>query len=73
MEFNDSTLNFFTKRNVGKQLRSLYIFTIMIPVLLIGIIIYVFSYRQITENYKHLSALKARQAQSVLTLSLIHI
>ena len=73
MEFNDSTLNFFTKRNVGKQLRSLYIFTIMIPVLLIGIIIYVFSYRQITENYKHLSALKARQAQSVLTTTTLYM
>lgn len=73
MEFNDSTLNFFTKRNVGKQLRSLYIFTIMIPVLLIGIIIYVFSYRQITQNYEHLSALKARQAQSVLMTTTLYM
>lgn len=73
MEFNNRTLNFFTKRNVGKQLRSLYIFTIMIPVLLIGIIIYVFSYRQITQNYEHLSALKARQAQSVLMMTTLYM
>ena len=42
--------NFFSRQNVGKQLMTLFICTILIPILMIGGIIYLYSYRQITQN-----------------------
>lgn len=66
-------LKFFSKQNVGKQLRTLYICTVVFPLLLIGIIIYIYSYRQMTQNYEHLSELKARQVRSVLTTTTLNL
>lgn len=73
MKLNRIHLNFFSRQNVGRQLRTLYIFTILLPVLLLSGIIYFFSYRQITENYTHLSELQARQVRSVFTTTTLHL
>lgn len=67
------SLNYFSRQNVGKQLRTLYLFTIAIPILLIGGIIYFFSFRQITGNYEHLSELKARQVRSIMTTTTLSL
>ena len=66
-------LNFFSRQNVGRQLGTLYIFTILLPVLLLSGIIYFFSYRQITQNYTHLSELQARQVRSVFTTTTLYL
>ena len=65
--------NYFSKHNVGTQLRVLYIVAIIIPIVLVGSIVYIFSYRKLTENYEHLTAMKARQIQSVLTTTTLYM
>ena len=73
MGFRNFFLNFFSKQNVGRQLRALYICTVAVPLILIGIIIYGYSYRQMTQNYEHLSELKARQVRSVLMTTTLNL
>lgn len=65
--------NYFSKHNVGTQLRVLYIVAIIIPIVLIGSIVYIFSYQKLTENYEHLTAMKARQIQSVLMTTTLYM
>ena len=65
--------NFFSRQNVGKQLMTLFICTILIPILMIGGIIYLYSYRQITQNYEHLSQSKATQIRSVLVSTTLYL
>lgn len=72
MKLNGSKLTYFSKQNVGTQLRSLYIVAIILPILLIGSIVYIFSYHQQTQNYEHLTAMKARQVQSVLVATTLY-
>lgn len=72
MKLKGSKLTYFSKQNVGTQLRSLYIFAIILPILLIGSIVYIFSYHQQTQNYEHLTAMKARQVQSVLVTTTLY-
>lgn len=73
MKFSRIHFNFFSKQKVGRQLGTLYIFTILLPVVLLGGIIYFFSYRQITENYTHLCELQARQVRSVFTTTTLYL
>ncbi len=72
MKLKGARLTYFSKQNVGTQLRSLYIAAILLPILLIGSIVYVFSYHQQMQNYKHLTAMKARQVQSVLVATTLY-
>ena len=51
----------------------MFICTILIPVLLIGGIIYFYSYQQITQNYEHLSESKAMQVRSVLVATTLYL
>ncbi len=62
----------FSKRNVSKQLRTLYILAIVVPILIVGGIIYFIYYGQVTENYEHLTSLKARQVQSALVSTTLY-
>ncbi len=73
MRKNKSRLNYFSRQRIGVQLRSLYIVAIILPVFLIGVIVYLFSYRQIMQNYEHLTALKTRSVRSVLTTSTLSL
>lgn len=73
MNFRHFNIGFFSKRNVGKQLRTLFICTVLIPFILIGGIICWISARQATENYEHLSESKAVQIRSVLTTTTIYL
>ena len=73
MGFGNILTGFFSKQNVGKQLRTLYICTIAIPLILIGIVIYIYSYRQMTLNYEHLSELKTRQVRSILMTTTLNL
>ncbi|MFV0529610.1 MAG: histidine kinase [Lachnospiraceae bacterium] len=73
MKSNKLTLNYFSRQNVSRQLRALFIFTILIPILIIGGIIYFYSYRQITKNYEHLSEAKAMQVRSVLVTTTLYL
>ena len=66
-------LKLFSKRNVGKQLGMLYILTVAIPLLFICSVIYGYSYHQLTQNYEHLSELKARQVRSVLITTTLNL
>lgn len=72
MKQKKKQLSYFSKQNVGTQLKTLYIFAIIIPILLIGSIVYVFSYHQLKQNYEHLTAMKARQVQSVLVTTALY-
>ena len=73
MNINKFILNYFSSKNVDKQLKTLFIFTILIPILLVGSIIYFFSYRQIVQNYEYLSKSKAMQVRSVLVTMTIEL
>lgn len=73
MKLDKIYFNFFSKQNVGRQLGTLYIFTILLPVILLGGIIYFFSYRQIADNYTHLSERQARQVRSVFTTTTLYL
>ena len=73
MKFDRLNFSFFSRQKVGRQLGTLYIFTILLPVVLLSGIIYLFSYRQITENYTHLSELQARQVRSVFTTTTLYL
>ena len=72
MKLNGTKLNYFSKQNVGTQLRSLYIIAIILPIMLIGSIVYFFSYQQLSLNYEHLTAMKARQVQSILVTTTLY-
>ena len=72
MQRKNRQLTYFSKQNVGTQLRTLYIFAIIIPILLIGSIVYVFSYHQLEQNYEHLTAMKARQVQSIIVTTTLY-
>lgn len=72
MKPKNRQLTYFSKQNVGTQLRALYIFAIIIPILLIGSIVYIFSYHQLEQNYEHLTAMKTRQVQSVLVTTTLY-
>ena len=73
MRKNENRLSYFSRQGVGRQLRSLYIVAIILPVSLIGMIVYLFSYRQLAQNYEHLTAMKARHVRSVLTTSTLSL
>ena len=73
MKDNKNRLSYFSRQRIGVQLRSLYIGAIILPVALIGVIVYLFSYRQIVQNYEHLTAMKARNVRSVLTTSTLSL
>ena len=73
MGFRNILTSFFSKQNVEKQLRALYICTVALPLILIGLVIFTYSYRQITQNYEHLSDLKARQVRSVLMTTTLNL
>lgn len=73
MNINKFIFNYFSSKNVDKQLKTLFIFTILIPILLVGSIIYFFSYRQIVQNYEYLSEAKAMQVRSVLVTMTIEL
>ena len=72
MKLKGSRLTYFSKQNVGTQLRSLYIVAIILPILVIGSIVYIFSYHQQMQNYEHLTAMKARQVQSILVATTLY-
>lgn len=72
MKHKNRQLTYFSKHNVGTQLRALYIFAIIIPILLIGSIVYIFSYHHLEQNYEHLTAMKTRQVQSVLVTTTLY-
>ncbi len=72
MKHKNRQLTYFSKHDVGTQLRALYIFAIIIPILLIGSIVYIFSYHQLEQNYEHLTAMKTRQVQSVLVTTTLY-
>lgn len=73
MKSEQRRLHYFSRLNVGKQLRNLYVLAIILPILVIGSIVYTFSYRQLTQNYEHLTAMKGRQVQSVLVSSFLYL
>lgn len=73
MKFGKINLNYFSRQKVGRQLMTLYICTILVPLLLLGGIIYFISYRQIVRNYVNLSESKARQVQSVLMTTTLYL
>ena len=72
MQRKNRQLTYFSRQNVGTQLRTLYIFAIIIPILLIGSIVYIFSYHQLEQNYEHLTAMKTRQVQSILVTTTLY-
>lgn len=59
-------INFFTRQNVRRQLITIFIFAILIPVSIIGGMIYYFSRRQMFKNYKYLSESEGIRVRSIL-------
>ncbi|WP_164473094.1 sensor histidine kinase [Clostridium sp. E02] len=59
-------INFFTKQNVRRQLITIFIFAILIPVSIIGGMVYYFSRRQMLQNYKYLSESDGIRVRSII-------
>lgn len=73
MNLNHFYLKLFTKQNVRRQLITLFIFTILIPILLAGSIIYIISTQQLRRNYEHLSESEANRVRSVLVTTTLYL
>lgn len=73
MKLNYLYLKLFTKHKVGRQLMTLFMFTIFIPVLLVGSIVFIISSRQLKQNYEHLSEAEANQVRSVLVTTTLYL
>ena len=73
MNLNHLYLKLFTKQKVGRQLITLFIFTILIPILVITFVIYSISYNQLAKNYEHLTAAKASQIRSVFVTTTLYV
>lgn len=67
------SFQYFSKKNVGKQLKALFLVTVVLPLLFVGSIVSLFTYRQIKQNYEHLSESKAMQIRSVFTTTTIYL
>lgn len=72
MKLNQLYIKLFTKQKVGRQLMTLFTFT-LIPVLLVCYIAYGISYRQLTENYEHLIEARANQVRSVIVSTTLYL
>lgn len=59
-------VNFFTKQNVRRQLITIFICAIMIPVFFVGGMIYFFSNKQMVQSYKYLAESDAIRVRSIL-------
>lgn len=59
-------IDFFTKQNVRKQLITIFVCAIMIPVILVGGVIYFFSNRQLMRSYKYLVESDTIRVRSIL-------
>ncbi|MBA4685587.1 MAG: sensor histidine kinase [Candidatus Galacturonibacter soehngenii] len=58
--------HFFTKQNVKRQLITIFIFAIIIPVFLVGSIMFFFSNRQLRRSYQYLVESDAIRIRSIL-------
>lgn len=59
-------IHFFTRRNVKRQLLTVFIFAIIIPVFLVGSIMLFFSNRQLRKSYEYLVESNAIRIRSIL-------
>lgn len=59
-------IDFFTKQNVRQQLLTIFIFAIMIPIILVGSIMFFFSNRQQIKSYQYLVQSDALRVRSIL-------
>lgn len=66
MIFRKLYINFFTKHNVRRQLLTIFIFIIMIPVFFVGSFIYFFSNNQMIRSFKYLVESDAIRVRSIL-------
>lgn len=66
MKTNHFSQKFFGRRTVTQQLRIIFLITIMLPVLLIGAVIYPYSVSQISQSYKNLTESDTMRIRSIL-------
>ncbi|MCR5415926.1 MAG: histidine kinase [Pseudobutyrivibrio sp.] len=66
-------MEFFAKKNISHQLRMLFIFAILIPILVVGNIIFFVIFKNIKTDYEHLSVSKADQINTALIMTSINI
>lgn len=59
-------IHFFTRQNVKRQLITIFIFAIMIPIVLIGSIMFFFSNKQLMRSYQYLVESDAVRIRSIL-------
>lgn len=73
MNFNKLYLDYFSKKKVGKQLTTLFFLTVLIPILVVGLIVFIFAGRQFTKNYEYLTESAASQVRSVLVTTTLSV
>lgn len=66
MNLHKLYLRLFTKHNVRQQISTVFIFAVLIPVCLVGTIVYIYSRRQLIQSYEHLVESDALRVRSVL-------
>ena len=66
-------MNYFSRKNFCHQLRLLFIFAILIPTIIVGSIIFFVIFKNIKNDYEHLSVSKANQINTALTMTSINI
>lgn len=73
MNINKIYQKIFTKQKVGRQLMSIYIFALLIPALLIGIVIFSFSRHQIIQSYNYQTKEDALRVRSILMTTTMYL
>ncbi|WP_099469707.1 sensor histidine kinase [Konateibacter massiliensis] len=64
-------INFFSKQNVRRQLLTIFVFVIMIPIFLVGSIMFFFSNRQLMQSYQYLVESDAIRVRSIVLTTML--
>lgn len=73
MKIQNIYLKLFTRHNVGQQLRSLFIVTILVPMLCLAAVILMIASHQLTQKYERLSEIEANQIRSVFVTTTLYL
>lgn len=73
MNLNKIYQKIFTRQKVGRQLMSIYISTLLIPILIVGIGVFSFSRHQIIQGYNYQTKEDALRVRSILLTTTMYL
>lgn len=65
--------SFFIKHSISRQLHTLYIVAILIPLFILGAIFYTTGYKRMKDNYQHLCISKAAQIKTAMVMLSLNV